>query len=235
MFAKATQFHWDVSTVEDYLNLSVEADLCYCQGYASQIGRVLFEGHPKYSGKHGRRTSDRKVRRRRGRASNHATCCASRTSAESVHHSRCLHTGHNNGVLHYLDSVFRSQRQTEGVEIRRGDAADRSNQRASQVQRGDLQKRHEQERATKVGRLRREKILRESCVLVQGRSGVRPTTENNRILRLDFRWSPLHDTTRNFFEKYFFFLFNCELPETRSVVIQTTRRFLSWMVFIFYV
>lgn len=66
-----------------------------------------------------------------------------------------------------------------GVEIRDSVAADRSNQRATQVERRDLQKRDEQGRDTKVKRFEislqcsRVVVPRKSCLLFQGRSCVR--------------------------------------------------------------
>lgn len=169
-----------VFVVEDYLNPSEEGDLTYDdQGRgASQIELDLLEEHPEYCHEGGK-TSDRKIRRGWRCAGNHASGHASSAPQGRVHHSRCLHTGHNNDLLHYMDLVFRPSGQTKGVEIRDSVAADRSNQRATQVERRDLQKRDEQGRDTKVKRFEislqcsRVVVPRKSCLLFQGRSCVR--------------------------------------------------------------
>lgn len=62
----------------------------------------------------GGKTSDRKIRGRWCCAGNHASGRASSAPQGRVHHSRCLHTGHNNDLLYYMDLVFRPSGQTKG-------------------------------------------------------------------------------------------------------------------------
>lgn len=62
----------------------------------------------------GGKTSDRKIRRGWCCAGNHASGRASSAPQGRVHHSRCMHTGHNNDFLHYMDLVFRPSGQTKG-------------------------------------------------------------------------------------------------------------------------
>lgn len=78
-----------------------------------------------------------------------------------------------------LPTCFNRRFWFSGVEIRDSDAADRSNQRATQVEWRDLQKRGEQGRDTKVKRFEislqcsRVVVPRKSCLLFQRRSCVR--------------------------------------------------------------
>lgn len=199
-----------VSIVEDYLNLREEGDLTYDdQGRgASQIELDLLE----YCHDQGGKTSDRKIRRGWSCAGDHASGRASSAPQGRVHHSRCLHTGHNNDLLYCMDLVFRPSGQTKGVEIRGSDAADRSNQRATQVERRDLQKRDEQGRDTKVKRFEislqcsRIVVPRKSCLLLQGRSCVRGIAFN--FINVETKTA-----------RFWFFLYHDELSQRNTSIL----------------
>ena len=83
---------------------------CLTVGNFAKIDIHLYICHLLTGGK----TSDRKIRRGWRCAGNHASGHASSAPQGRVHHSRCLHTGHNNDLLHYMDLVFRPSGQTKG-------------------------------------------------------------------------------------------------------------------------